>query len=47
MSDPLPVPVGTGALGHDVPCSVCGHDHSALACDWCLCQHAIQVGIYL
>lgn len=29
-----------------LPCAVCGHDHSALPCDWCLCTDGgIRLGI--
>lgn len=25
-------------LSHNLPCPHCGHDHSLLLCDWCLCN---------
>lgn len=47
MSDARPNDFREPGLSHDVPCTRCGHDHSALPCDWCPCGIASRPGIDL
>lgn len=29
----------------NLPCPECGHEHTFLPCDWCLCDHLTRLGI--